>query len=172
MSKNIVLVGFMGTGKTTIGRRAASKLGLDFYDTDEYIRKCENMSVADIITKKGTKYFEGAQRFAVRNICENQNVLIATGGGTLSDPQNKALLLENGILVWLKASPETIYENTKNSHNKRLELLGKTVDEIAEIIKRFEQDYADSHIVIEISNDRNIDVVVDTVVEKIKAFTT
>lgn len=171
MSKNIVLVGFMGTGKTTIGRRAASKLGLDFYDTDEYIRKCENMSVADIITKKGTKYFEGAQRFAVRNICENRNVLIATGGGTLSDPQNKALLLENGILVWLKASPETIYENTKNSHNKRLELLGKTVEEIAEIIKQFEQDYADSHIVVEINNDRNIDVVVDTVVEKIKAYT-
>lgn len=171
MSKNIVLVGFMGTGKTTIGRRAASKLGLDFYDTDEYIRKCENMSVADIITKKGTKYFEGAQRFAVRNICENQNVLIATGGGTLSDPQNKALLLENGILVWLKASPETIYENTKNSHNKRLELLGKTVEEIAEIIKQFEQGYTDSHIVIEINNDRNIDAVVDTVVEKIKAYT-
>lgn len=171
MSKNIVLVGFMGTGKTTIGRRAASKLGLDFFDTDEYIRKCENMSVADIITKKGTKYFEGAQRFAVRNICENQNVLIATGGGTLSDPQNKALLLENGILVWLKASAETIYENTKNSHNKRLELLGKSVDEIAEILKRYEQDYADSHIIIEINNDRNIDAVVDTVVEKIKAYT-
>lgn len=171
MSKNIVLVGFMGTGKTSIGRRAASKLGLDFYDTDEYIKKCENMSIADIITKKGTKYFEGAQRFAVRNLCENQNVLIATGGGTLSDPQNKAQLLENGILVWLKASAETIYENTKNSHNKRLELVGKSVCEIAEILKQYEKDYADSHIVIEINNDRNIDVVVDTVVEKIKAFT-
>ena len=171
MSKNIVLVGFMGTGKTSIGRRAASKLGLDFYDTDEYIKKCENMSIADIITKKGTKYFEGAQRFAVRNLCENQSVLIATGGGTLSDPQNKAQLLENGILVWLKASAETIYENTKNSHNKRLELVGKSVDEIAEILKQYEKDYADSHIVIEINNDRNIDVVVDTVVEKIKAFT-
>ncbi len=170
MNKNIVLVGFMGTGKTTIGRRVASKLGLDFYDTDEYIKRCENMSVADILTKKGAKYFEGAQRFAVMNICENKRCLIATGGGTMSDPYNKALLSENGILVWLKASAETIYENTKNSHNKRLEIVGKSIPEIAEILKRFEVDYKDSQIVVDVDQDRNIDVVVDLVVEKIKAY--
>lgn len=172
MSKNIVLVGFMGTGKTTIGRRVAGKMGLDFYDTDEYIKRCENMSVSDIMTKKGVKYFEGAQRFAVRNICENQNVLIATGGSTLSDSKNKEILKENGVLVWLRARPETIYENTKNSHNRRLEIFGKSADEIAEILKEKENDYKDSDIIIDVDNDsnRDIDVVVDTVVEKIKSY--
>lgn len=172
MSKNIVLVGFMGTGKTTIGRRVAGKLGLDFYDTDEYIKKCENMSVSDIVTKKGIKYFEGAQRFAVNNICENKNILIATGGSTLSDAKNKEVLKENGILVWLRAKPETIYENTKNSHNKRLEISGKSAEEIAEILKEKEKDYKDSDIIIDVDNDssRDIDVVVDAVVEKIKSY--
>lgn len=170
MDKNIVLVGFMGTGKTTIGRRVSSRLGLDFFDTDEYIKKCENMPVAEVIAKKGRKYFEGAQRFAVMNICENQNVLIATGGSTLSDEKNRALLSENGILVWLRAKPETIYENTKNSHNKRLEISGKSVDEIAEILARQEKDYAGCDIVIDVDGSRDIDLVVDTVIEKIKPY--
>ncbi len=170
MNKNIVLVGFMGTGKTTIGRRVAGKLGLDFYDTDEYIRKCENMSVADIVTKKGIKYFEGAQRFAVTNICENKNVLIATGGSTLSDEKNREILKKNGIFVWLRAKPETIYENTKNSHNKRLEIFGKSVEEIAQILKEREKDYIESNIVVNVDETRDIDAIVDTVIEKIKAY--
>lgn len=170
MNKNIVLVGFMGTGKTTIGRRVASRLGLDFFDTDEYIKKCENMSVSDVITKKGIKYFEGAQRFAVMNICENQNVLIATGGSTLSDERNRALLSENGILVWLKAKPETIYENTKNSHNKRLEISGKSIDEISEILARHEKNYANCDIIVDVDGSRDIDVIAETVIEKIKQY--
>lgn len=172
MNKNIVLVGFMGTGKTTIGRRVAGKMGLDFYDTDEYIKRCENMNVNDIVKKKGVKYFEGAQRFAVQNICENENVLIATGGSTLQDPKNKELLKENGILVWLRAKPETIYENTKNSHNKRLEIYGKNVEEIAEILKEKEKDYKECDIIIDVDTNesRDIDVVVDSVVDKIKSY--
>ena len=171
MKRNIVLVGFMGTGKTTIGRRVASKLGLDFYDTDEYIKKCENMSVAEIMTKKGMKYFEGAQRFAVTNICENENILIATGGSTVSDEKNRAALKKNGIFIWLRAKPETVYENTVNSHNKRVEIAGKSVEEIAEILASMEKDYADSEIIVDVDKSRDIDVVVDTVIEKIKAYT-
>lgn len=170
MKQNIVLVGFMGTGKTTIGRRVASKLGLDFYDTDEYIKKCENMPVSEIMAKKGMKYFEGAQRFAVTNICENKNVLIATGGSTVCDPKNREKLKENGIFIWLRAKPETVYEHTKNSHNKRVEIAGKSVEEIAEILAIMEKDYADSEIIIDVDQKRDIDVVVDTVVEKIKAY--
>jgi len=167
MKKNIVLVGFTGTGKTTIGRRVASKLGLDFYDTDEYIKKCEGMSATDVYVKKGKKYFEGAQRFAVMNICENQNVLIATGGGTLSDEKNRDVLKKNGILVWLRARPETIYENTKNSHNRRLEIAGKSATEIAEILAAYEKDYKGADITIDVDKSRNIDVVVDAVTQEI-----
>ncbi len=170
MNKNIVLVGFMGTGKTTIGRRVAGKLGIDFYDTDEYIKKCENMSVSDVVTKKGTKYFEGAQRFAVMNISENKGVLISTGGSTISDEKNKEKLKENSVFVWLRAKPETIYENTKNSHNKRAEIAGKSVGEIADILKLYEKDYEDSDIVIDVDEKRDVDDVADIVAEKIKSY--
>lgn len=170
MKKNIVFVGFMGSGKTTIGRRVAGKLGMDFYDTDEYISRMEHMKVSEIMTKKGMKYFEGVQRFAVTNICENENVLIATGGSTVSDEKNRTLLKQNGIFVWLRAKPETVYENTKNSHNRRVEIAGKSLEEIAEILSAMEKDYADSEIVIDVDKNRDIDAVVDMVTDQIKTY--
>lgn len=173
MDKNIIFVGFMGTGKTTVGRRVSGKLNMDFYDTDEYIKRCENMSVADVLTKKGKKYFEGAQRFAVQNICENKNALIATGGSTLSDEKCRDIILQNGITVWLRAKPETIYENLKNSHNKRAELSGKSLEEIIDILCEYSQYYQMSDIVVDVdeNTDRDIDAVVDKVVNEIKNYT-
>lgn len=173
MDKNIIFVGFMGTGKTTVGRRVSGKLNMDFYDTDEYIKRCENMSVADVLTKKGRKYFEGAQRFAVQNICENKNALIATGGSTLNDEKCREIITKNGITVWLRAKPETIYENLKNSHNKRAELSGKTLEEIIEILSEYSKFYQLSDIVVDVdeNTDRDIDAVVDKVVNEIKNYT-
>lgn len=173
MDKNIIFVGFMGTGKTTVGRRVSGKLNMDFYDTDEYIKRCENMSVADVLTKKGKKYFEGAQRFAVQNICENKNALIATGGSTLNDEKCREIITKNGITVWLRAKPETIYENLKNSHNKRAELSGKTLDEIIEILAVYSKFYQQSDIIVDVDENtgRDIDAVVDKVVCEIKNYT-
>jgi len=173
MNKNIILVGFMGTGKTTIGRRVSGKLNMDFYDTDEYIKKCENMPVSEVINKKGLKYFEGAQRFAVMNICENKNALIATGGSTLTDEKCRQILFASGITVWLRAKPSTIYENLVNSHNKRAELDGKSLDEIIEIINKYEEEYKKSDIIIDVDNDtnRDIDAVADKVVNEILTYT-
>lgn len=173
MDKNIIFVGFMGTGKTTVGRRVSGKLNMDFYDTDEYIKRCENMSVADVLTKKGKKYFEGAQRFAVQNIFENKNALIATGGSTLNDEKCRDIILKNGITVWLRAKPETIYENLKNSHNKRAELSGKSLEEIIEILAEYSKFYQLSDIVVDVDENtgRDIDAVVDKVVNEIKNYT-
>lgn len=172
MNKNIIFVGFMGTGKTTVGRRVSGKLNMDFYDTDEYIKRCENMPVSEVLTKKGRKYFEGAQRFAVQNICENKNALIATGGSTLSDDVCREMIFKNGITVWLRAKPETIYENLKNSHNKRAELSGKSLDEIIKVLEEYSKHYAQSDIVVDVdeNTNRDIDAVVSKVVNEIKAY--
>ena len=149
------------------------ELNMDFYDTDEYVKMCEGMPVSDVITKKGIKYFEGAQRFAVQNICENKNVLIATGGGTLADEKCRDIIFENGITVWLRAKPETIYENLSRSRNKRAELSGKSLEEIVEIIELYSRDYEKSDIIIDVdrNTNRDIDAVVDKVVTEINKYT-
>lgn len=162
---NIVLIGFMGAGKTTIGRRTAGKLGIDFYDTDDYIKKCEKMSIDEIVKKKGEKYFEGAQRFAVTNLADNRNCLISTGGNTVCDEYNKELLKKNALTVWLRAKAETIYENTKNSRNKRPEITGATLDEIKALVTEKEKHYIDCDIVIDV-DDLEVDEIADLIAQE------
>ncbi len=150
--KNIVLIGFMGVGKTTVGRRVSAALKIDFYDTDEYIKKCEKMPVHEILQKKGPTYFEGAQRFAVSTLAQNEGTLISTGGDTVMDPFNLATLKENGILVWLKASGETIFKNTRNSATKRPGLYRATKEEIDSMIQEREPYYQKADIVIDVDH--------------------
>ncbi|MBP3336969.1 MAG: shikimate kinase [Clostridia bacterium] len=138
---NIILTGFMGTGKTTVGRRLAAMLGLDFKDTDEYVKKCEKMTVYDVIKKKGRKYFEGAERFAVINLAECENTVISTGGTCLWNEENRQTLKKSGKLIWLKASADTVYQNTKNSRNKRSELCGLSFCEVEDLVKLSEKHY-------------------------------
>ena len=165
--KNIVLIGFMGSGKTTVGRRVAAQLGLDFYDTDEYLKKSEKMPVAQLIAKKGKKYFEGAQRFAVMNLCENANCLISTGGNTVMDEQNRRLLRENGILIWLRATAETVYQNTAASHNKRPELSGAGVEEIAAMLTEREPYYSQCDFAVDVDG-LDMESIVALVLKKLK----
>ncbi len=164
---NIVLIGFMGAGKTTIGRRTASKLGIDFYDTDDYIKKCEKMSIDEIVKKKGEKYFEGAQRFAVTNLADNRNCLISTGGNTVCDEYNKELLKKDALTVWLRAKAETVYENTKNSRNKRPEITGASLDEIKTLVAEKEKFYKDCDIVIDV-DDKDVDEVAELIAQEYK----
>lgn len=167
MKKNIVLIGFMGCGKTTVGRRTAAALGLDFYDTDEYLAKSEKMPVSQIIAKKGKRYFEGAQQFAVMNLCENEGCLISTGGNTVADGRNREMLRKNGLLVWLKASAETVFQNTRASHSRRPELAGATVEDIAAMLAEHEPEYSDCDIIIDVDG-RDMDQIVARLLEEIK----
>ncbi len=167
LKKNIVLIGFMGSGKTTVGRRLAARLGFDFYDTDEYLKKSEKMPVAQIAAKKGAKYFEGAQRFAVMNLCENTDCVISTGGSTMMDEQNRNLLSQNGVVIWLRADAQTVYQNTISSHNKRPELSGAGVEEIAAMLAEREPYYSQCDFAVDVDG-RDMEEVVVTILEKLK----
>lgn len=165
--KNIVLIGFMGVGKTTIGKRVAAKLEIDFFDTDEAICKCEKMPVHMLLKKKGPRYFEGAQRFAVSTLAQNEGVLISTGGDTVMDAFNLEKLHENGLLVWLSATPETVYKNTRYSIHKRPDLEKISLDDLAAMMKEREPFYKKADIVISVDHD-SIDDVADKIVEEYK----
>ena len=161
---NIILTGFMGTGKTTVGRRLAARLGRDFYDTDEYIKKCEKMSVYDIMKKKGGKYFEGAQRFAVKNLADTDAAVISTGGGTMGDRENHDCLKASGSLIWLRATAETILKNTTYSKNKRLELAGAGVEDIKRLLDEKESFYSDCDLAVDV-DDIDVEEICDIIVD-------
>lgn len=113
MKKNVVLIGFMGTGKTSTGKGLASRLGFSFIDVDQYIEAKEERKISDIFAQDGEAYFRKVEREAVRELAGRKHLVIATGGGTVKSEENRKLLQENGVIVCLTADVETILARTR-----------------------------------------------------------
>lgn len=136
MAKHVVLIGFMGTGKTSCGRMLATRLGCGLVDLDKYIEAKEGMSVPEIFAVKGEDYFRAKEREAVREVLQRKFTVIATGGGTVKDEENFRLLKERGVLVCLTADVDTILARTERRGERpmldRHEDRRKTVEELLE----------------------------------------
>lgn len=118
--KNIVLLGFMGTGKTAVGKILAQKFSLEFVDLDNLIEEDMGMSINDIFFNFGEPYFRDREKEMVRRISSKKKLVIATGGGAVLDDENIENLRRNGILITLMASVEEIYRRISKTKNRPL----------------------------------------------------
>ena len=119
--KNIIIItGFMGTGKTTAGRKVAETLGWQFYDMDFIIEEQEGLRIPDIFKKKGQEYFRQRESEALLFLCQAPHTVIATGGGTLLVESNREMALNEGIVFCLTASIDVLYDRLKNSNHRPL----------------------------------------------------
>lgn len=136
MAKHVVLIGFMGTGKTSCGRTLATRLGCGLVDLDKYIEAKEGRSIPEIFAAEGEPYFRAKEREAVREVVQRKFAVIATGGGTVKDEENLRKLKERGVLVCLTADVDTILQRTKRRGERpmldRSEDRRKTVEELLE----------------------------------------
>lgn len=107
---NIVLVGFMGSGKTAVGRRIAQRLGYAFLDTDQWIEQQLGCTIADLFAQKGEAYFRELETRLAGGFCKLDNHVISTGGGMLTSPGNPERLRAAGLTVFLNADPEEILQ--------------------------------------------------------------
>lgn len=112
--RNIILCGFMGCGKSTIGSLLAKKSGMAFIDLDAYIEKKEGKSVAEIFSDSGEAYFREKEREAARELSYKKGLVIAAGGGTLTYPENVECLRRSGTIVLLDVPVETVSKRLKN----------------------------------------------------------
>lgn len=113
MKSNLILTGFMGTGKTSLGKLLAARLGRGFVDLDHKIEHDTGMSIPKIFEKYGEEHFRELERAAVKEISEKKNLVIATGGGTVKDAENIRLLKSSGVIVCLTADPKEIFRRTE-----------------------------------------------------------
>ena len=113
MKSNLVLTGFMGTGKTSLGKLLAEKLGRGFVDIDQKIEQDSGMTIPQIFEKYGEKYFRELEKNAVKEVAARKNLVIATGGGTVKDEENIRLLKDSGVMVCLTTEPEEIFRRTE-----------------------------------------------------------
>jgi shikimate kinase len=119
--QNIVLIGFMGSGKSSIGRLVAGRLGFQFVDTDSVIVKRAGLEIAEIFQRDGEEVFRDLETSALESLAHLQRCVIATGGGVVLREKNRALLRELGFVVLLTASEEVIFQRV--SRNSRRPLL-------------------------------------------------
>lgn len=117
---NIVLIGYMGAGKTTVGKALAGKLGYEFIDTDLYIEAQEGMTIPEIFEKKGEAYFRTLETNVIKELREKTHCVIATGGGLPLRKENSDLLKEVGTVYYLMADADTTYARVKHCTNRPL----------------------------------------------------
>lgn len=135
MKKNIILIGFMGSGKTTIGIRLAKELNYTFLDLDQYIEKKNKSSISDIFANFGETYFREEETKAIQDLQSFEGKLIATGGGSILREENRLLLKKMGIVIYLEADQTHIYANVKEETHRPLLQISDPVEKIEEMLQ-------------------------------------
>lgn len=133
--KNIVLVGFMGCGKTTIGKKLARVNDYMFIDMDDEIVNRAGMKITEIFEKYGEAEFRKMETELCRELSNRRGCVIATGGGVIKNETNMELLKKNGVVLYLKASPEHIYNNIKNDRSRPLLNGGNKMQKIIDMME-------------------------------------
>ena len=120
IDRPVVLVGMMGTGKSSIGRRLATLLHLPFVDADEAIEQAAQLSISEIFERHGETAFRDGERRVIARLMVGERKVIATGGGAFINPETRALILAKAITVWLDADIDTLVERTTRKDTRPL----------------------------------------------------
>lgn len=132
---HIVLVGFMGSGKTTVGKELAKMLAMDQIDIDKVIEDRTKMTISQIFETHGEPYFRELEFKTVEEMSQHKNIIIfCSGGGTVLNEKNVDNLRKNGVIIWLKASPEAIYKRVCEENTRPLLKNGMTLERIESIL--------------------------------------
>lgn len=134
---NVILVGYMGCGKTTVGKNLARACNYLFVDTDEEIEKMQGRTITEIFATDGEAAFRDMETDYLKNMFQHNTeaIVLSTGGGIAVREENRALLQELGIVIYLKAKPETIYERVKGDTKRPLLQCEDPLQKIKEMLK-------------------------------------
>jgi shikimate kinase len=154
--RSIVLIGMMGAGKSSIGRRLAGRLGIPFIDADAEIESAAGMTIPEIFEKHGEPYFRAGEARVIARLLDNGPQVLATGGGSVMDPQTRALISQKGISIWLKAEIDVLLKRTKRRNDRPL------VEKIKDLLPVREPIYAQADIIIQ-SRDEPHDTIIDEI---------
>ena len=158
-SRSLVLVGMMGAGKSSVGRRLATRLDLNFTDADIEIESAAGMTIPEIFALHGEPYFRAGEARVIARLLDQGPQVLATGGGAVMDARTRDLIHVKGISIWLKADLDVLIKRTKRRGAGDRPLL----DRMKELLPVREPVYAMSDIIIQ-SRDEPHDVIVDDII--------
>ena len=168
MRKNIVITGFMGTGKSVAAKELARKLKMEFIDMDKIIEERQGMSIADIFSRYGENYFRQQENKLVKELSKEENKVIATGGGTLLSLDNARILGLRGQIICLYADSQTIYNRVVRKNNRPLLKEENRLSEINRLLEERKKIYDNIKWKIDTTN-LNIQEVTDKIITLLKS---
>jgi shikimate kinase len=165
--KNIVLTGFMGTGKTEVGRVLARRLGYVLIDVDEEIEKEQQMKISKIFSRFGEPAFRDIESAMIKKLAQLGRAVISTGGGAVLRQENIDSLRSKGVIVCLTASAETIFDRTKRSNDRPLLKVDDPLGKIKELLASRQSCYQKADIAIDTEGKTPVQVA-EEIIETIK----
>jgi shikimate kinase len=162
--RSVVLVGMMGAGKSSIGRRLAARLAVPFVDADTEIEKAANMTIAEIFSARGESYFRAGEARVIARLLEGGSQVLATGGGAFMNAETRAGIREKGVSVWLRATIDVLNRRIKRRGDRPLLKTTDPSETLRRLIEERYPIYAEADLTVE-----SRDVPHDTIVEEIVA---
>jgi shikimate kinase len=169
LDRPLVLVGLMGVGKSTVGRRLARRLGLPFVDSDSEIEGAAGFPAAEVFERYGEQDFRDGERRLVARLLEGEVRVIATGGGAYVDPGTRKLLNERAITVWLDAPIDILTERTSRRDTRAQLRNGDPKSVLERLAKERRPSYSEAHIHVKSGSGAHNDVV-DAIVSALESY--
>jgi shikimate kinase len=168
--RSIVLVGMMGAGKSSIGRRVASRLGIPFVDADVEIEEAAGMSIADIFAAHGEPYFRAGEARVIARLLEHGPQVLATGGGAFMNEQTRANIRDKGVSVWLKAELDVLTRRLRRRNDRPLLKTADPLATLANLLAERDPIYGEADVTVmsrEIPHDLIVGEIVAAVGSKL-----
>ena len=165
--QSIVLVGLMGVGKTTVGRRLAKRLNLGFVDADEEIERAAGLTVEEIFERFGEDYFRDGERRVIARLLEGTCQVVATGGGAFMNDETRALILDKAIAIWLDADLDTLVKRVARRNTRPLLKSGDPAMILADLAAKRNPVYATAHIHV-MGNDSPHESTIEKIIEALQ----
>ena len=159
LDRGIVLVGLMGAGKSSVGRRLAKRLGLSFFDADQEIEKAADSSIEDIFARYGEAAFRDGERRVIARLLDGPPHVLATGGGAFMDPVTRAAIRAKGISVWLRADLEVLLERVMRRDHRPLLKQGAPREILQNLMAERDPVYAQADLTVTSGQGPHEDVV-------------
>jgi shikimate kinase len=166
--RSIVLVGMMGAGKSSIGRRVATRLAVPFVDADAEIELAADMTIAEIFAVHGEPYFRAGEARVIARLLERGPQVLATGGGAFMNPQTRAALKKKAVSVWLKADLEVLTRRLRRRTDRPLLKTEDPVATLTNLLQLRDPIYATADVTV-LSRDVTHDVIVDEIIAAVGA---
>lgn len=159
LTRTIALVGLMGVGKSTVGKKLADTLGAKFVDSDDEIVKAAKLSVQEIFDRHGEAEFRRGERRVIERLLNGPPIVLATGGGAFMDPDTRALMKEKATTVWLRADLDVVWKRVSRRENRPLLKRDNPKQVLADLDRERAPVYAEADIVIDSGEGPHTDAV-------------